>query len=68
MWNFEKFIVGRDGSVVARFAPDVAPDDPMLIAAIEAELAKASYGIPRTTPPSTRNAAPVVADAAGEQT
>jgi glutathione peroxidase len=41
MWNFEKFIVNRKGDVVARFAPDVAPDDPMLISAIEAELAKA---------------------------
>ncbi|HTW83428.1 MAG TPA: glutathione peroxidase [Candidatus Sulfotelmatobacter sp.] len=40
MWNFEKFVVGRNGEVVARFAPDVAPDDPMLIETIEAELAK----------------------------
>ena len=35
MWNFEKFLIGRDGAVVARFAPDVAPDDARLIAAIE---------------------------------
>ena len=40
MWNFEKFVVGRSGEVVARFAPDVAPDDPALIAAIETELAR----------------------------
>ena len=40
MWNFEKFVVARDGEVVARFAPDVAPDDPALIETIEAELAK----------------------------
>lgn len=40
LWNFEKFIVGRNGEVVARFAPDVAPDDPALIETIEAELAK----------------------------
>jgi glutathione peroxidase len=26
-WNFEKFLVAGDGTVVARFAPDVAPDD-----------------------------------------
>lgn len=39
-WNFEKFIIGRDGRVAARFAPDVTPDDPTLLAAIEAELAK----------------------------
>lgn len=40
MWNFEKFLVGRNGEVAARFAPDVAPDDARLAAAIEAELAK----------------------------
>jgi glutathione peroxidase len=39
-WNFEKFLIGRDGSVVARFAPDMAPDHPILLAAIERELAK----------------------------
>lgn len=38
-WNFEKFLVGRDGAVLARFAPDVAPDAPALKAAIEAALA-----------------------------
>lgn len=38
MWNFEKFLVGRDGRVVARFAPDVAPDDPVLVDAIEGAL------------------------------
>jgi glutathione peroxidase len=38
MWNFEKFLVGRDGKVLARFAPDIAPNDPALIAAIEAAL------------------------------
>ena len=40
VWNFEKFLVGKDGNVVARFAPAVTPDAPNLIAAIEAELAK----------------------------
>ncbi len=38
--DFEKFLIGRDGSVVARFLPDVPPDDPKVLAAIEAELAK----------------------------
>ena len=38
LWNFEKFLIGRDGRVVARFNPDVAPDDPLLLEAIEAEL------------------------------
>lgn len=40
LWNFEKFLIGRDGSVAARFAPDVEPSDPLLLAAIDAELAK----------------------------
>ena len=39
LWNFEKFLIGRDGRVVARFAPDVAPDDPALVEAVEAQLA-----------------------------
>lgn len=40
LWNFEKFLVSRSGEVVQRFAPDTAPDAPLLIAAIDAELAK----------------------------
>jgi glutathione peroxidase len=36
-WNFEKFLVGKDGSIT-RFAPTVEPQDPTLVAAIEAEL------------------------------
>ena len=39
-WNFEKFLVGRDGTVVARFHPKTAPEDPALVAAVEAEIAK----------------------------
>jgi len=39
-WNFEKFLIARDGTVAGRFAPDVAPDDPLLLSAIDAELAK----------------------------
>jgi len=38
LWNFEKFLVARDGTVVKRFAPDVAPDDPGFRDAIEAEI------------------------------
>ena len=38
-WNFEKFLVGRDGTVIARFKSNVAPDDATLTAAIEAALA-----------------------------
>jgi len=40
LWNFEKFLVDRHGHVVDRLAPDVTPDDPELVRAIEAELAK----------------------------
>lgn len=39
-WNFEKFLVGRDGKVVERFRTQVQPDSPEVIAAIERELAK----------------------------
>jgi glutathione peroxidase len=40
IWNFEKFLIGRDGNVVRRFAPPITPDDPTITAAIDAELAK----------------------------
>jgi glutathione peroxidase len=40
LWNFEKFLVSRDGEVVKRFAPDTEPDAPELIAAIKTELDK----------------------------
>ena len=39
-WNFEKFLVSREGTVVQRFAPRVTPDSQPLVDAIEAELAK----------------------------
>ena len=39
-WNFEKFLIGRNGEVVARFAPKTKPDAPEVVKAIEAELAK----------------------------
>lgn len=38
-WNFEKFVIGKDGKVVARFHPDVPPDSPALKQAIESALA-----------------------------
>lgn len=40
LWNFEKFLVAKDGTVARRFAPTVTPDDPQLVAAIDAELAR----------------------------
>lgn len=39
-WNFEKFLVGRDGTVAGRFKSGVAPDSAELVTAIKAELAK----------------------------
>lgn len=39
-WNFEKFLIGRDGSVVGRFKSGVGPADAKLVAAIEQELSK----------------------------
>ena len=39
-WNFEKFLIGKDGRVVGRYKSAVAPDDAKLIGAIEAELGK----------------------------
>jgi glutathione peroxidase len=37
-WNFEKFLLGPDGSVVARFRPRTVPDDSEVLAAIEQHL------------------------------
>jgi glutathione peroxidase len=42
LWNFEKFLLSRQGEVVARFAPDVTAEDPRLVEAIDAELAKSA--------------------------
>jgi glutathione peroxidase len=39
-WNFTKFLIARDGAVVARFGPATKPDDPEVIGAIETELMK----------------------------
>lgn len=39
-WNFEKFLVSRDGRIVDRFKPKTKPDDDKVVAAVEAELAK----------------------------
>jgi glutathione peroxidase len=34
-WNFQKYLVDRNGIVVARFASETEPDDPALVAAVE---------------------------------
>ncbi len=39
-WNFGKFLIGRDGKVIARFEPDVEPGDAQIAKAIEDALAK----------------------------
>jgi len=38
LWNFEKFLIDRNGNVVARFSPEVLPDDPVVLAAIQSAL------------------------------
>lgn len=40
LWNFEKFLISREGKVVGRFVPTTKPDSPELEAAIEAELVR----------------------------
>ena len=37
-WNFEKFLVSPSGKIVGRFRPQVEPEDPALVAAIESQL------------------------------
>ena len=37
-WNFEKFVIAPDGAVIARFSPTVAPDDPQVLAVLDALL------------------------------
>ena len=38
-WNFEKFLIARDGAVLARFRPGTEPEDPAVVASIERALA-----------------------------
>ncbi|MFV8868930.1 glutathione peroxidase [Serratia fonticola] len=40
LWNFEKFLIGRDGQVIQRFSPDMTPEDPLVSEAIKQALAK----------------------------
>ena len=39
LWNFEKFLIDRQGKVIARFSPEVVPDDPAIVTAIQSALA-----------------------------
>ncbi len=50
-WNFTKFLVNRDGEVVARFGPRTKPEDPKLTAAIEEQLTAA---VPEDSPLSKK--------------
>jgi glutathione peroxidase len=38
-WNFHKYLVGRDGRLIASFGSKVTPDDPQVVAAVEKALA-----------------------------
>ena len=40
LWNFEKFLIGKNGKVTARFAPDVTAEDERLVTKVEEELGK----------------------------
>ena len=40
LWNFEKFLISKNGEIAARFAPDVTAEDPRLIEKVEEELGK----------------------------
>ena len=40
LWNFEKFLIGKNGEIAARFAPDVTAEDERLIEKVEEELGK----------------------------
>lgn len=39
-WNFEKFLLDRDGTIIARYKPKIRPDDPEVISTIEKALSK----------------------------
>ena len=39
-WNFEKFLIGKEGKIIARFDPETTPDDPVIINSIEDALAQ----------------------------
>jgi glutathione peroxidase len=39
LWNFEKFLIDREGNVVHRFSPDITADDPRIVQALESALA-----------------------------
>ncbi|MBK9153008.1 MAG: glutathione peroxidase [Chloracidobacterium sp.] len=40
-WNFEKFLIDRNGKIIGRFSPSTTPDDPAIVKAVESALAEA---------------------------
>lgn len=49
-WNFAKFLIGKDGTVIDRFAPTTKPDADKVIAAIEKALAAPENNTPEQPP------------------
>lgn len=47
-WNFTKFLIGRDGKILARFEPDVDPKAPELVSAVEKALSADTGAKPAT--------------------
>jgi glutathione peroxidase len=58
-WNFQKYLVDRNGNVVARFEADIEPDDPALVAAVERLLSEPTGA----TSPGTTDATKSESDA-----
>ena len=46
-WNFQKYLIDRNGSVVARYAPSVDPADPTLVSDLERVLQQNRPGVPQ---------------------
>ncbi|MCU1313995.1 MAG: Peroxiredoxin [Acidobacteriaceae bacterium] len=65
LWNFEKFLVSRSGEVMARFAPDVTVDQPVILEAIERQLQTPMERRPRSAQRSVSLPPPRVAHVAG---
>lgn len=51
-WNFQKYLVGRDGQVLEKFDPKVNPNDEKLTQAIEKALAAPAPAAPPAAPPA----------------
>jgi glutathione peroxidase len=53
-WNFTKFLLGRDGQVVARFDSNIAPNDAKLVAKVDELLAAPASGAPAPATPKAQ--------------